>query len=152
MPPDYAQPDGASDTWSTASSTGSAGFALAETTKDCDLAIDPRELRDFPRLEEAMRRAGFLPSPDNQPGSWVNADGIPVDLMVPEALAGGGGAQARGARIPPHSKRAARRARGLEAALVDHSAMDVAALEPSDPRHHSVAVAGSAALLVAKAH
>ena len=35
-----------------------------------------------------MERAGFYPDPEkNQPGAWLNPDGIPVDLMVPEALA-----------------------------------------------------------------
>ena len=80
--------------------TGAALVALAEATKDSDLAIDPRELKDDPRLEEAMSRAGFhrdLLHP--QPGGWLSPDGIPVDLMVPEALAGGSGR--RGARIPP---------------------------------------------------
>lgn len=51
-----------------------------------------------------------------QPGSWLSPKGIPVDLMVPEALAGASGR--RGARIPPHSTKAARRAVGLEAAVV----------------------------------
>lgn len=95
--------------------TGSASFALAETTKDSDLAIDARSLGDDPRLEEAMTRAGFVINPTtNQPGAWLSPRGIPVDLMVPEHLAGPGGRRA--ARIPPHGKQAARRAPGLEAA------------------------------------
>ncbi len=99
-----------------------------------------------------MRRAGFLPSANGQPGCWVNASGIPVDLMVPEQLAGPGGRQARGARIPPHDKRATRRARGLEATLIDHTEMIVTALDPADCRSITVKVAGPAALLVAKCH
>lgn len=75
---------------------------------------------------------------------------IPVDLIVPEGAASGGGR--RGARLGPHGNRAARRAVGLEAALVDHSTMTVAALDPSDTRSFEVEVAGAAALLVAKAH
>lgn len=72
--------------------TGGAPVALAEATKDTDLAIDPRVLHDFPLIEEAMRRAGFEPNPiGRQPGSWLSPDGIPVDLMVPEMLAGQGG-------------------------------------------------------------
>jgi hypothetical protein len=43
--------------------TGNATFALAEATKDSDLAIDPRKLGEDPRLEEAMTDAGFI-----QPG------------------------------------------------------------------------------------
>jgi hypothetical protein len=47
---------------------------------------------------------------------------------------------------------AARRAVGLEAVLLDHSPMTVAALDSTDPRSVMVEVAGHAALLVAKAH
>lgn len=132
--------------------TGGVDVALAESTKDSDLALDPRRLSDNPRIEQAMRAAGFLPGASNQPGAWVNPEGIPVDLMVPESLAGPAPASARGARIPPHDKRAARRARGLEAVAVDNSIMEVAALNPADVRRPSVRVAGPAALLVAKLH
>ncbi len=131
--------------------TGEADVALAEATKDSDLAIDPRELLDNPRIEEAMIAAKFhrdLVHP--QPGSWLSSDGIPVDLMVPEALAGEGGH--RGARIPPHSAHATRRTPGLEAAIVDNPPMTIKALDPADERDATVAVAGPAALLVAKLH
>src|SRR5580658_11171853 len=93
--------------------TGAAPVALAETTKDSDLAVDPRTLSNSPLLDDAMTRAGFhrdLQHP--QPGGWLSASGIPVDLMVPEALAGRRGR--RGARIPPHSTHATRRTAGLE--------------------------------------
>lgn len=80
--------------------TGGASVALAEATKDSDLTVDPRALNDAPRLEDAMQRAGFRRNPiDPQPGSWVSPRGIPVDLMVPALLSGGGGR--RGGRIPP---------------------------------------------------
>lgn len=75
---------------------------------------------------------------------------VPVDLIVPEAAAGGGGR--RGARLGLHGHRAARRARGLEATLVDHAPMMIAALDPADARSLTANVAGPAALLVAKAH
>ena len=130
--------------------TGGIDVALAESTDDSDVAIDPRHLADAPRLESLMKNAGFVPSAKGQPGSWVNADGIPVDLMVLEQLAGSGGR--RGARIPPHGKRATRRARGLEASLVDYERIDVTALDPADERVISTNVAGPAALLVAKLH
>ena len=127
--------------------------AVAEATKDSDLAVDPRSLGDSPLIQEAMERGGFIRDPmKNQPGAWLNASGIPVDLMVPEKLAGGGGRSARGARIPPHDKHAARRARGLEAAVVDNDWMVVAALDPADERSYEARVASSAALLVAKTH
>lgn len=130
--------------------TGGLRVALAEATKDSDVALDPRTVADEPLLDDAMTRAGFYRS--DQPGSWLNREGVPVDLMVPEKLAGGGGRNARGARIPPHSKRAARRARGLEACLVDNEEMQVPALDPLDSRRTRLRVAGPAALLVAKVH
>ncbi|WP_344934689.1 hypothetical protein [Sphaerisporangium flaviroseum] len=133
--------------------TAGSPVALAETTKDSDLALDPRVLEDEPLLEESMMRAGFYRDPiDGQPGAWLNAEGIPVDLMVPEALAGPGSKNTRGARIPPHDRRATRRARGLEAAVIDNTFMDVAALDQDDARTYRVRVAGPAALLVAKLH
>jgi hypothetical protein len=132
--------------------TGGIDVALAEATKDSDLALDPRHLTDDPKIETAMREAGFVPSANGQPGAWVNAAGIPVDLMVPERLAGPGGSQTRGARIPPHDKKATRRAKGLEATLVDYSEIAVNALDPADNRSVKVKVAGPAALLVAKCH
>ena len=132
--------------------TGAAQVALAEATKDSDLALDPRLLNDEPLLETAMRLAGFIPNLTGQPGAWVSPRGIPVDLMVPEELAGTGPRGARGARIPPHSHRATRRAVGLEAAIVDNSLVDIGALDPRDPRVYTTRVAGPAALLVAKLH
>ncbi len=131
--------------------TGDAPVALAEATRDSDLAIDPRALGDDPLLDDAMTAAGFhrdLRHP--QPGSWLSRSGIPVDLMVPDALAGGGGR--RGVRIPPHSRHATRRTPGLEAAVVDHAPITITALDPADDRQATIAVAGPAALLVAKLH
>jgi hypothetical protein len=131
--------------------SGDTRVALAAMTKDSDLAIDVRELAPHPLLEEAMAAAGFRRNPlTQQPGSWVTPDGIPVDLMVPDALAGEGGR--RGARIPPHSRHAARRAVGLEAAVVDPVPMPVQALAPDDVRAPTAKVASPAALLVAKLH
>jgi hypothetical protein len=133
--------------------TGSVDVALAEATKDSDLALNPASLSDEPLVEEAMSAAGFYLNPlSNQPGAWMNPAGVPVDLMVPEALAGAGGKTARGGRIPPHAKNATRRARGLEAAIVDHQPMTVDSLDPSDTRSFEANVAGPAALIVAKLH
>jgi hypothetical protein len=75
---------------------------------------------------------------------------IPVDLMVPEGLAPPGGS--RGARIEPHDKMAARKALGLEGAVIDNDPMDVAALDNQDLRSFVVRVAGPPALMVAKLH
>jgi hypothetical protein len=130
--------------------TDNATFALAEATKDSDFAIDPRNLGADPRLEEAMTGAGFMLNPvSQQPGAWMSPKGIPVDLMVPEHLAGPG--SRRGVRIPFHDKRSARRAAGLEAAIIDRSPMTVDSLD-GDGRSAVINVAGSAALLVAKLH
>jgi hypothetical protein len=79
----------------------------------------------------------------------MSPNGIPVDLMVPEHLAGS--SSRRGVRIPPHSKHSARRAAGLEAAIIDQSPMTVDSLD-GDGRSAVINVAGSAALLVAKLH
>jgi hypothetical protein len=136
--------------------TGEGEIGIAPYTTDGDLAIDPTTLQDEPQLETAMRAAHFTRSL-TEPGIWLattTVDGeeltIPVDLIVPEGVAPPGGR--RGARLGPHGNRAARRAVGLEAALVDHSTMTVTALEPADTRQFEVEVAGAAALLVAKAH
>ena len=134
---------------------------VAPYTTDADLALDPTLLGDEPLLEDSMRRAGFELRGDNddqtQPGIWSaieNVEGrdvvIPVDLIVPEAASTGGGR--RGARLGAHGNRAARRAVGLEAALIDHDSMTVSSLDPEDRRQANVEVAGVAALLVAKAH
>jgi hypothetical protein len=85
-----------------------------------------------------------------QPGIWRSSpDNIEVDLMVPDALGGSG---RRAAQLPGHDHMAARKAKGLEAVLVDRQQMSVSALDPADPRTIQVFVAGPAALLVAKLH
>lgn len=69
--------------------TGDADFvATAPYTTDADFCIAPDDLSDEPLLYELLQDRGF--SPGEQPGSWRSQDGIPVDLMVPEALAGAG--------------------------------------------------------------
>jgi hypothetical protein len=142
--------------------TGSADMSItvAPFTTDGDLALDPSHLGDKPALEAAMTAAGFSLAPlgDHvEPGIWVKSTevgglpfDVPVDLIVPEAANVGGGR--RGARLGPHGNRAARRAVGLEAALVDHSEVTITALEEGDGRSVVANVAGAAALLVAKLH
>ena len=68
-------------------------------------------------------------------------------LLLREVLEG-----SRGARLGPHGKRAARRAKGLEGAAVDRGRSVITALDPSDDRAIEMWVAGPAALLVAKTH
>jgi len=140
--------------------TGNAEIAIAPYTTDGDLALDPRRLKDIPKLEAAMIDAGFRPHLADghaQPGIWVastSAAGeeiiVPIDLIVPEGFASGGGRRA--ACLGDHGAKAARRAVGLEAALIDHSTMRIGALEPEDERSFQAEVAGPAALLIAKAH
>lgn len=141
--------------------TGAGDIAVAPYTTDGDLVVDPTWLSAEPELEAAMMAAGFhLAIAGNghvEPGIWVAESDIggdsfliPVDLIVPEGNATPGGR--RGAPLGPHGNKAARRARGLEAALVDKSRMMVSALDPNDRRSVTVDVAGEAALLVSKAH
>lgn len=131
--------------------TGTADLALAETTDDSDLAIDHRLLADYPLLEDAMTTAGFHRDPKTgQPGSWLSPQDVPVDLMLPEAQSKGGGR--RGARIPPHSTGAVRRAVGLEAAVVDNEPRVIKSLAAEDDRRFEIKVATPAALMVAKLH
>lgn len=130
--------------------TGSAAVALAEFTTDADLAIDPELLAADPRVEAAMTAAGFTPDPDASAlGTWRSRDWVPVDLLVPDAVAGPG---RRSADLPPHDKRAMRRAVGLEAALKDNAPTLIESLDPVDTRSFTIKVAGPAALLVAKSH
>jgi hypothetical protein len=140
--------------------TGTGEIGIAPFTTDGDLALDPSLLADEPLLEAVMKGAGFTLDPqleNPEPGIWlahVEVDGeqliVPVDLIVPEGAAAAGGR--RGARLGAHGNRAARRAVGLEAALVDRGPMIISALEADDHRSFEVEVAGSAALLIAKGH
>jgi hypothetical protein len=128
--------------------TGDAEFSVAEFTRDADLVVEPARLATDPALEAAMTSAGFRLH-ESEPGIWLSPDGFPVDLIVPESLAGAG---RRAARLPGHGKRAARRALGVEAALVDREVHEIDALDPRDPRRFEIDAAGPAALLVAKVH
>ncbi len=127
--------------------TGDADLAVAEYTTDADFAISPVELAAAPLIHELLEDAGFTLR--EHPGAWLSPGGIYVDLMVPDTLAGPG---TRGARLGPHGKRAARRAKGLEGALVDRDKHTIGALDRADTRTVSMWVAGPGALLVAKVH
>ena len=128
--------------------TGEGDLAVAPYTTDGDIALDPAELGPAPKLEDAMRHAGFRLD-EQQPGVWFGTGALEIDLLVPQSVSGVG---TRGARLGEHGNRAARKARGLEAALVDSSPMVIPALEEQDERRFEIAVAGRAALLVAKLH
>lgn len=135
--------------------TGDADIAVAFYTKDADLALAPDELANEPLLEELLRGGDFVQ--EGRPGSWVKTVvmngqrvAVPVDIMVPEGMASAAGR--RGVRIPPHDKMVARKALGLEGAIIDNDRMEVVALSGSDARSFVVRVAGAAALVVAKLH
>ncbi len=68
--------------------TGEADLfdAVAQYTTDADFSINPNSLSESPLLADLLSRGGFR-SGDN-PGSWISSNGVSVDLMVPEALAG----------------------------------------------------------------
>ena len=127
---------------------GEDEFAVSPYTNDADLLLDPARLLDEPVLYEALDQAGFRLG--KQPGIWLSRDDIAVDLLVPDALGGGG---RRSAKLgPPHGDKVARKVRGLEAAAADHSTVRLTALDDTDGRSFHIEVAGPAALLVAKLH
>jgi hypothetical protein len=129
--------------------TGDTDVAIATETKDSDIVVVPDRLGADPVLEEAMTSAGFHQKLDGEQGEWLTPDGVPVELLVPAGLQPG---NTRGARIPPHGRRAAKRVPGLEAAAFDFRPRMIEALEPDDLRREEANVAGPAALVVAKMH
>lgn len=125
---------------------GEGDLAVSPYTTDGDLAIDPRVLDDEPELASVLEAAGFeLVVP---PGTWTMSE-VQIDLLVPASLGGPG---RRGARLGVHGNSVARKASGLEAAVVDQAPFRVAALDTGDARAFDINVAGVAALLVAKLH
>jgi hypothetical protein len=127
--------------------TGDSDFGGAEYTTDADLSISPDLLSDSPVLGELLTKANFTAL--SQPGAWTSPQGVHIDLMVPEALAGPG---SRAARLGVHGKQAARRAKGLEGALIDRERSIISPLDPADHRAVEMWIAGPGALLVAKTH
>lgn len=137
--------------------TGAAGLAVAESTTDGDLALDPGRIPEDPEISAAMRSKDFFrdekeSGPDI--GIWSSIrkiDGVEaivkVDLLMPEAVGGGG---RRAARVKGHEKGCVLKVRGLEGCLVDCAPHTICALEASDTRSYEILVAGPAALLVGK--
>ena len=123
--------------------TGSANLAVAEFTTDSDIVVNPGLLKRDPKLSEAMGRAQFRPGV--QPGIWLRdrvVSGIPtvipVDLLVPQAIAGPGN---RAAQLGDHGNRTGRIVRGLEGTLVDCTLRSIGALDPQDIRSFDIRVA-----------
>ena len=106
--------------------TGDTDLRIPLFTTDADLAIDAHSLEDSPELGDVLRAAGF--SPGTNPGHWVDARQVAVDLMVVPHQSGRAKASARAAHMPPHDKATARVARGLEPALIDHETVTMTAL------------------------
>jgi hypothetical protein len=142
--------------------SGDADLSVALFTGDADIGIDRNMLGDDPRLQEAMRRAGFeLRGVGHriQPGTWIRSVqvgdrtlNIPVDLLMPSQFSGSASARRRSASIPPHDKRSVRKVEGIELAVVDNEVKLIESFDPGDPRSARMKVAGPAALLVAKAY
>lgn len=138
---------------------GAGVLPLSDYTTDADLALDPNHLAPEPELEALLKEAGFDHVERNgalEPGAW-KAEGVvrgsPVevelDLLVPWDSSDGG---RRSVDLGAHGSRAARRSRGLEAALVDNEAMTIGALDQADSRSFTAHIAGLPALLIAKSY
>lgn len=143
----------------------------ADATKDGDLALTPALVAEEPRLEAAMRGAGFRTLAElegearkhdpglrrryeAQPGLWATGmatSGDPigeVDLLVPTSIAGGGRRSARA--LKSHGKQATRHTPGLELVVLDRSLMKIENFVDGSVR--DAWVAGYAGLLCAKAY
>ena len=128
---------------------GAGDLPVPPYTTDGDLAVDPRGLRDEPLLAEALRRA-HLSQRAGSPGVWLAEDSVQIDLLVPEELARRPGR--RGADLGPHGSKVSRQVKGLVAAVIDSTMLNIGALGEADARSFRVAVANKGGLLVAKLH
>ncbi|WP_229786449.1 hypothetical protein [Actinokineospora fastidiosa] len=129
--------------------TGEGDLVQPPMTTDADLAVDATDLHEIPEISAALADAGFTAGPN--PGHWLSANGVAVDLMVVPHQSGRTGSGARGARLSGHHRNTARITAGLEPALVDHATHRIPALDGADDRAVDLQVAGPAALLIAKA-
>ena len=126
---------------------GESVLPVALYTKDVDLAIDPDGLAAEPKITLLLESSGFVNDKD-WPGNWSRNDRLErADFIVPATRVKTG---RRSAHLPTQGNKLANFAPGLEGALVDNEVKAVAALEEGDPRRFEIAVAGPAALLIAK--
>jgi hypothetical protein len=137
---------------------GEAGSAVVSSTTDADLSLNPQLLTGRPDLASAMRAANLTLRRDRhgheEPGIWISPplpgapSGVTVDLLVAAATSTEKGKRA--AVLTGQDARAARYVYGIEATLYDNGPLVVPSLDDADPRSFEIAVAGPAALLIAK--
>lgn len=120
--------------------------SVPEYTTDADFSLNPIALGDSPLVTELMAAGGF--SAGEQPGEWHSADGVRVDLMVPEALAGAG---SRGA-VWATRQASGRACEGLGGRARRPGPSDTRLAGSGRRPVVAVNVAGPGALLVAKIH
>jgi hypothetical protein len=129
--------------------TGAGELSVPPMTTDADLALNTDRLADQPEIAAALAAGGF--SAGSNPGHWLGAGDIAIDIMVVPHQAGTAKKTAQGARIPPHANSVGRIAPGLEPAIIDNAVNIIASFEDDDPRTHQLRIANPAALMVAKA-
>ena len=129
--------------------TGEGTLSVPPMTTDADLALNTGPLAASPEIAQTLIDAGFAPS--TNPGHWLGAMEVAIDIMVVPHQTGTTSKTARAARIPPHAKNVGRIAPGLEPALIDNAFHVIGSFEDDDPRTFQLRVANPAALLIAKA-
>ena len=114
---------------------------LAPATSDADIAFDTRSLEVSPEIRELLREAGYSPNETaKNPGHWINAEGVPLDLFQPRILSNRG-AESRSANLGPHGQDLLRIIDGLNSALVDNSVLTINSFETQDIRSFEIKVA-----------
>ena len=130
---------------------------ISTATSDADIGVDPALLASGPDLFEAMLAAGFERASNDRPGIYslggaLNKEGRPlppsIDLIAPEASAGKG---SRAATLSGHRRGSVSRANGIEMAMLDKDVVDLRSIGQEDGPTIRVNVAGTGALLAAKA-
>jgi len=117
---------------------------LAPATSDADIAFDTRSLEVSPEIGELLREADYSPNATaKNPGHWMNAERVPLDLLQPRILSNRG-PKSRAADLGLHGRDVLRIPDGLDSALIDNSDLTVSSFEAEDHRSYELKVAGSA--------
>ncbi|SCX05914.1 hypothetical protein [Candidatus Aquiluna sp. UB-MaderosW2red] len=124
---------------------------LAPATSDADIAFDTRSLEVIPEIGKLLKQAGYLENAlaAKNPGHWINAEGVPLDLFQPRIISTRG-VKSRSANLGPPDQDPLRIIDGLNSALVDNSVLTVNSFETQDIRSFEIKVAGPAALIIVK--